>query len=226
MSMTVLIAIEGIDGSGKGTQAQQLVERLNQHAITACLLSFPRYSETLFGTTIGRFLDGDFGPLDAVAPELAATLYAGDRYESRGLLIDALDNQQVVVCDRYVPSNLAHQGSRVDRGRQNDLIEWIERIEYDVFKLPRPDAVVWLDVPPHISQELIRKKTPRDYTDKTVDLQEADLDYQQRVYQLYQSLANTRPHWTRIDGLEPGSQQVRPIPQITEDVWNTVSKLL
>jgi dTMP kinase len=123
MSMAVLIAIEGIDGSGKGTQAQQLVERLNQHNTTACLLSFPRYSETLFGTTIGRFLDGDFGPLDAVAPELAATLYAGDRYESRGLLIDALDNHQVVVCDRYVPSNLAHQGSSREWGKPHAVLD-------------------------------------------------------------------------------------------------------
>ena len=224
--MSLLIAIEGIDGSGKGTQASRLVERLDTDGISCSLLSFPRYSETLFGESIGKFLNGDFGPLEAVAPQLAATLYAGDRFESRGMLLEALATQQVVVCDRYVPSNLAHQGSRVDRERQNDLIEWIERIEYDVFELPRPDTVVWLDLPPLISQELIRKKAPRDYTDKTVDLQEADLDYQQRVQQLYQSLANSRPHWTRIDALEPDSQQVRSIPQIAEDVWRTVSKLL
>ena len=133
--MSLLIAIEGIDGSGKGTQASRLVERLDTDGISCSLLSFPRYSETLFGESIGKFLNGDFGPLEAVAPQLAATLYAGDRFESRGMLLEALATQQVVVCDRYVPSNLAHQGSRVEDERQSELIEWIETIEYDVFQL-------------------------------------------------------------------------------------------
>ena len=146
--MSLLIAIEGIDGSGKGTQASRLVERLDTDGISCSLLSFPRYSETLFGESIGKFLNGDFGPLEAVAPQLAATLYAGDRFESRGMLLEALATQQVVVCDRYVPSNLAHQGSRVEDERQSELIEWIETIEYDVFQLPRPAATTQPETDP------------------------------------------------------------------------------
>ena len=222
--MSFLVAIEGVDGSGKGTQARQLVDRLANEGISTALLSFPRYSETLFGDSIGRFLNGDFGPLEAVAPQLAATLYAGDRFESRGMLLEALANQQVVVCDRYVPSNLAHQGSRVADDRQAGLIEWIEGIEYDVFELPRPDAVVWLDVPPRVSRQLIRNKPPRDYTDKAADLQEDDLEYQFGVHHVYRSLASSRSHWVRIDGLQQGTEQMRTIEQIAEDVWVAVSQ--
>jgi dTMP kinase len=222
--MSLLIAIEGIDGSGKGTQASRLVERLDTDGISCSLLSFPRYSETLFGESIGKFLNGDFGPLEAVAPQLAATLYAGDRFESRGMLLEALATQQVVVCDRYVPSNLAHQGSRVEDERQSELIEWIETIEYDVFQLPRPDAVLWLDLPPQHSQKLIRLKAPRDYTKRAVDLQEADLDYQLGVHQVYRSLASSRPHWIRIDGLDHRTRELRTIEEIAQEVYEAVSE--
>ena len=224
--MSLLVAIEGIDGSGKGTQARQLVDQLNSESISTGLLSFPRYSETLFGRAIGEFLNGAFGPLEAIAPQLSATLYAGDRFESRDVLTEALANQQVVVCDRYVPSNLAHQGSRVPAARQAELIEWIERIEYDVFELPRPDAVVWLDIPPHISRRLIALKAPREYTEKAADLQEADLDYQIGVHQAYRMLAADRDHWFRVNGLVENSEDVRPIERIGDDVLDIVRRQL
>jgi dTMP kinase len=106
-----LIVIEGIDGSGKGTQAQQLTERLAAAGHRVRLLSFPRYRDTLFGQAIGEFLNGRFGQLDEVHPFLASVLYAADRYESKQVLLEALQQSDFVVCDRYVPSNLAHQGA-------------------------------------------------------------------------------------------------------------------
>src|SRR5436309_12852628 len=103
----MLIAIEGIDGSGKGTQARRLIERLAASGRRAALLSFPRYGETLFGRAIGEFLNGRFGTLDQVHPFLASLLYAGDRFESRRLLAELLATHDVVVLDRYVASHLA-----------------------------------------------------------------------------------------------------------------------
>jgi thymidylate kinase len=99
---TVLIAIEGIDGSGKGTQAKRLHQRMLDAGRTSELISFPRYSETHFGRTIGRFLNGEFGSLDQVDPHLAATLYAADRFESIEMLASLLETKDVVVADRYV----------------------------------------------------------------------------------------------------------------------------
>ena len=112
--MTVIIAIEGIDGAGKGTQSRQLVERLQAAGITAAGLQFPRYSETTFGGVIGDFLNGRFGDLDSVHPLLASVLYAGDRFESKQVLQQAIDQHYVVVLDRFTGSNLAHQCAKLD----------------------------------------------------------------------------------------------------------------
>src|SRR6478752_4883900 len=101
--------MEGIDGSGKGTQAALLQERLNRAGTRTALLSFPRYQETAFGTQIGKFLNAEFGGLDQVHPILASLLFAGDRFESRSLIHQSLADHQIVLCDRYVASNIAHQ---------------------------------------------------------------------------------------------------------------------
>ncbi|MFO0917861.1 MAG: hypothetical protein U0872_06040 [Planctomycetaceae bacterium] len=97
-----LIVLEGIDGSGKGTQAEQLRRHLNEAGMRCALISFPRYQQTAFGRQIGRFLNGEFGSLEQVDPLLASLLFAGDRYESRGLLLESLAEHDVVVCDRYI----------------------------------------------------------------------------------------------------------------------------
>ncbi|MFM7836280.1 MAG: thymidylate kinase, partial [Planctomycetaceae bacterium] len=106
--MARLIAIEGIDGAGKGTQASRLKESLAARGLRAAVLQFPRYSATSFGAAIGDFLNGRFGTLAEVHPQLAAVLYAGDRFESRGLLLELMEQHDVVVLDRFVGSNLAH----------------------------------------------------------------------------------------------------------------------
>ena len=215
--MAPLIVIEGVDGSGKGTQAQQLTERLTATGRRVRLLSFPRYRETLFGHAIGDFLNGRFGQLNEVHPFLASVLYAADRYESKSVLTEALEQSDVVVCDRYVPSNLAHQGAKLDGAEREELLRTIERIEFDVFALPRPSLVVLLDVPVEIAQLNIAAKKPRSYTDKAADLQEADADYLQRVRDVYLQLASADPLWQRVESARAGEQ--RSIAEIGEDIF-------
>ena len=222
--MAPLIVIEGVDGSGKGTQAQQLTERLTATGRRVRLLSFPRYRETLFGHAIGDFLNGRFGQLNEVHPFLASVLYAADRYESKSVLTEALEQSDVVVCDRYVPSNLAHQGAKLDGAEREELLRTIERIEFDVFALPRPSLVVLLDVPVEIAQLNIAAKKPRSYTDKAADLQEADADYLQRVRDVYLQLASADPLWQRVESARAGEQ--RSIAEIGEDIFaRVVSRL-
>ena len=108
-----LVALEGIDGSGKGTQAERLVKRLSESGVAAELISFPRYQDTFFGKVAGSFLHGDFGSLEEVHPFLVSLLFAGDRFESRPLLTAALARCEVVVLDRYVAWNIAHQGLKL-----------------------------------------------------------------------------------------------------------------
>ena len=222
--MAPLIVIEGIDGSGKGTQAQQLTERLTATGRRVQLLSFPRYRETLFGHAIGDFLNGRFGQLDQVHPFLASVLYAADRFESKQVLIEALQEFDVVVCDRYVPSNLAHQGAKVEGSERDELLQTIERIEFDIFSLPRPALVVLLDMPVEIAQRNIAAKKPRSYTDKAADLQEADAVYLQRVRDVYLQLASSNSSWQRVESARAGEQ--RSIADISDDIFRRVSSAL
>lgn len=219
--MAPLIVIEGIDGSGKGTQAQQLTERLRAAGYRAQLLSFPRYRETLFGHAIGDFLNGRFGQLHEVHPFLASVLYAADRFESKNVLTDALQQSDFVVCDRYVPSNLAHQGAKLGGPARDELLRTIERIEFDVFALPRPTQVILLDVPVEIAQRNIAAKNPRSYTDKAADLQEADATYLQRVRDVYLQLAASEPNWIRIESVHVSVQ--RSVTDIAADIFAQVT---
>lgn len=222
--MASLIAIEGIDGSGKGTQAKELVNRLATSGRRVQLLSFPRYRDTLFGQAIGDFLNGRFGQLDQVHPFLASVLYAADRFESKNVLLEALLQHDVVICDRYVPSNLAHQGAKLEGEQRDELLRLIRRIEFEIFGLPTPQAIVWLDVPVEIAQRNIAVKKPRSYTDKVADLQEEDGSYLQRVRDVYSQLAADEPRWHRIDSVRDGAQ--RAITDISDEVFQWVSGLL
>lgn len=215
-----LIVIEGIDGSGKGTQAQQLTERLTATGRRVQLLSFPRYCETLFGHAIADFLNGRFGQLNEVHPFLASVLYSADRFESKSMLTDGLQQSDVVVCDRYVPSNLAHQGAKLEGSARNELLQTIERIEFDVFALPRPSLVVLLDVPVEIAQRNIAAKKPRSYTEKAADLQEADAEYLQSVRDVYLQLAESDPIWQRVESVRDGQQ--RSVVEIGDDIFGQV----
>ncbi len=222
--MAPLIVIEGIDGSGKGTQAKELFHRLTAAGRRVHLLSFPRYRETLFGRAIGDFLNGRFGQLDEVHPFLAATLYAADRFESKDVLREGLEQSEVVICDRYVPSNLAHQGAKLDAESRRELLQTIERIEFDVFGLPQPRLVILLDIPVEAAQRNVAAKKPRSYTDKAADLQEADSAYLQRVRDVYLELAATSDRWYRIEAVRGG--RLRSICDVADEIFQRVNDLL
>ncbi len=211
-----LIAIEGIDGSGKGTQAARLRAALASRGLKVDLISFPRYSETFFGARIGDFLNGRFGSLADVHPFLAATLFAGDRMESRELLRQSLAANDVVVLDRYVASNIAHQAAKRDGAERRQLTQWILNLEFDVNQLPRPDVALLLDLPAATAQMLIARKNARSYTDRAADLQEADAAYLENVRRVYLDLASDAAGWRVIDVERQG--RLRPIDEIAAEV--------
>jgi dTMP kinase len=215
-----LIAIEGIDGSGKGTQAARLRDALAADGLAVTLLSFPRYEATLFGRAIGEYLNGRFGALDAVSPYLASLLFAGDRFESRELLRTAIDEHDVVLLDRYVASNVAHQGAKLEGDERAELADWILRVEHEVFALPRADLVLLLDLPVPAAQRQIAQKAARSYTEREADLHEADAAYLANVRAAYLALARSEPNWTTIDCAPEGT--VRPIDDIAAELLAVV----
>lgn len=195
----LLVAIEGIDGSGKGTQAERLVTALRYVGLRGAIIRFPRYGETHFGRTIGRYLNGEFGGLDIAGPHFAALLFAGDRFESLPLIAASQSDADVVVFDRYVASNLAHQAAKLPRDRWAAFMEWIQTVEYGVYRLPRPDLVFWLDLPVSDAVTLIARKPARQYTNRKSDLHEADVGYLENTRQAYATIAGRDAAWVRVD---------------------------
>lgn len=222
--MGYLVAIEGIDGSGKGTQAQRLLSHLQAQGRRATLLSFPRYEATFFGRAVGEYLNGAFGSLEQVHPFFASLLFAGDRFESRDLLREAVASQDVVVLDRYVASNVAHQAARLDGPARQRLIEAIEYLEFELYRIPRPDLVVLLDLSVPAAQRLIATKPRRSYTERSADIQEADAQYLAGVRELYLELAGRDPEWSVVACER--QNVVRSIDDIADEIAKRVEKQL
>lgn len=189
-----LIVMEGSDGSGKATQTRLLVNRLRAEGFEAERIGFPQYAKSFFGRMVGAYLRGEFGAASDVDPRLASLLYAADRFEARDRILDWLTEGKVVVCDRYVDSNKAHQALKVPKGRDRAaFLRWVDRMEHGVFGLPRPDCTVFLHVPHNVSEQLISAKGRRAYLKgKRRDVHEADPGHLQSAQQLYMEIAARR----------------------------------
>jgi dTMP kinase len=124
-----LIALEGIDGSGKRTQLDLLARDLDGRGLATLRISFPRY-ESSFGKLVARYLNGEFGSLETFDPHLSALLYAGDRLEAKAELESALAAGKIVLADRYIGSNLAHQSERVPPERREEFLAFLKRSAY------------------------------------------------------------------------------------------------
>lgn len=219
-----LIAVEGIDGSGKRTQVELLTKGLQAQGHRVFSTGFPQYA-SWFGKMIGQFLDGELGPLDAVDPRFTALLYAGDRFQAKPQIEAALDEAKIVVADRYIGSNLAHQTARVAPEKRADFIAWIEHLEYHIYKLPREAVVLYLYVPAARAQELVRRKSERTYTAARQDLQEASLRHLEQAAEIYAQLAK-RPNWVTIQCYDSAIQEMRPPGSIAADVLAAVGPVL
>jgi dTMP kinase len=170
----LLIAFEGLDQSGKQTQAELLRDRLTARGRTSRLLSFPDYA-TVIGAEIGRALRGE----RPYGPDVMQLLYVANRYEWKQAIVDATEAGTIVVCDRYLASSVAY-------GEAQGLdAAWLLEIQK---YLPRPDVTILLDIPPDVSAR--RKSADR-------DKYERDLALLARVRESY--LRQAAPGWVRID---------------------------
>jgi dTMP kinase len=219
-----LIAIEGIDGSGKGTQLELLQKALRARGVAVHATNFPHY-DLWFGTMVGQFLNGKFGALETVDPHFAALLYAGDRFEAKRELTDALSQGKLVLADRYIASNLAHQTGRVAAAQRDEFIAWLEHLEYTIYGLPREDRVIYLRVPPAQAQALVTQKAARSYTTAKQDIQESSLRHLQDAAEMYDLLAK-RPHWATIECVDRSTNTMRIPEAISADLLELVAATL
>jgi len=191
-----LLVFEGVDGSGKTTQAKLLFKYLKKSKIPSQHISFPIY-ESIWGKLVRRYLDGEFGDVNQVSPYLACVFYAGDRLAVSKKLSRWLKSGKVVVCDRYTGSNIAHQAAKIsDKYERARFIVWLEKFEYEMNKIPRENKVILLSLPVGISQKLMRSKKK--------DIHERDKQYLANVAKVYEDLEKKREYWKKIDCVESG----------------------
>lgn len=207
----MLVVVEGLDGSGKSTQVKKLRTYMEQKFGEVDYIHFPRYDAPVYGDLIGRFLKGDFGPIDAVHPRLVALLYAEDRHRAAAGMKAALKNGATVLLDRYVYSNIAYQCAKIsDTLEREELREWIVNTEYVEFDIPKPDLNIFLDVPiGFVENKLssVRNGNDREYLSAgEKDIHEADMEFQKKVRDVYLRQCDADPKFIRIDcATEDGS---------------------
>ena len=215
-----LIVLEGADGAGKATQAKLLVERLTSEGIPVESLEFPRYEETFFGAYLKEWLDEQHGNFIELDPRLAAILFAGDRFESRELLTGWLAEGKHVILDRYVSASMLHQGAKIeDIEKRGAFLLWMQRMEYEVFKLPRPDAVVYLDVPAEMRHALLTTDERKPNLGHT----ETDAVYQAAVQKTAEHVADLEK-WKIVSCLSDG--KLRSKDNINTELYGLIRPLL
>ena len=219
-----LIAVEGIDGSGKQTQVRLLARELESRGHKVLATGFPQY-DSWFGKMVGQFLNGDFGALDSVDPHFTALLYAGDRFEGKQPIVSALQNGEIVLADRYVGSNLAHQTARSAPEKRAEFRAWIEHLEYGIYGLPRETLVLYLRVPPREAQILVAKKSARAYTEAAHDILESNIWHLQDAADMYDQLSRGS-NWKTIECFDAASQMMHTPEEIAAAVLTAVAPAL
>jgi dTMP kinase len=180
---------------------------LSDRGIAHVCLSFPRYV-SFFGRMVAQFLNGEFGPLDAVDPHFSALLYAGDRLEAKITMEADLARGHMVLADRYIGSNLAHQGARVPREHREDFLKWLRKLEYEVYGLPAEDLVLYLKLPAAEAQRLVGSKGARSYTKHRRDILESNLGHLEAASETYDRLAR-EANWVTIDCYDHAARTLR-----------------
>ena len=220
--MGKLIVIEGLDGCGKSTQLELLPENLLKHGIESRSVSFPDY-ESDSSALVKMYLNGEFGSRpDDVNAYAASLFYAVDRYASYKSNWGEYYNQNgVIVSGRYTTSNAVHQTSKIDESDWKDFLDWLYDLEYNKVGIPKPDKVIFLDMPIEVSQKLLSGRYNGDEAKK--DIHESDTDYLDKCRKAAMFTAKYSG-WTIIPCSKDG--QPRSIEDISKDVLREVLKVV
>jgi len=222
-----LIVVAGIDGSGKATQAKILAEKLKAKGYEIELADFPQYGNKS-AALVEEYLNGKFGSAEEVGPYRASIFYACDRYAASFKIRKWLEEGKIIVSNRYVSANVGHQAGKIkDKEERKKFLKWLDELEFDIFGIPRPDILVFLHVPPEVSQRLVDRKGYRDYIGgEKRDLHEGDLQHLKNATEVYLSSVEEYG-WLKIDCAPEGSlESLRKPEDIAEEVWEKVSFIL
>ncbi len=218
------VVIEGTDGSGKATQAKMLRRKLQMMDFPHQVIGFPRYSGNPYGKLVGKYLNGDFGDLGAdVGTYLVSLAYAGDRFLAKPQIQQWLHEGNLVIADRYVPSNKAYMSAKLPKEMRQNFIDWLDDLEYNINGIPREELVIFLFMPPKQSIKLVAKKEKREYLkEKGADIHENNIKYQQEAADVYLDMARQDLNWVMINCLK--KDQVKTPQEVHKEIVQTLTE--
>lgn len=212
--------LEGVDGSGKATQASLLVDALIKKGYQVEKVDFPQYGKGS-AALLEMYLNGGYGTAEEIGPYRASIFYACDRYDASFKIRQWIAEGKIVVSDRYVASNIGHQGGKLlkDTSAWNHYIDWLHNLEYDIFKIPRPDYTLILKISPELSMKMssniknIQKKQKRMLylgDSKQKDIHEADKAHLENSLKSYVAISKKFPQEYKIIECQQGNTFLPP----------------
>ena len=220
--MGKMIVIDGLDGSGKATQAELLKKRLKEKGYEIFSLDLPYYNDPS-STLVKMYLSGELGDKpDDVNCYAASSFFAVDRYASfKKHWEKEYNSDKIVVANRYTTSNACHQMTKLDESKWDSYMEWLFDFEYNKLGVPSPDCVIFLEMPVEISQRLLSKRYGGDENKK--DVHERDTAYLANCHKAAVYAAE-KLGWETVhcsDGNEP-----KTVEEISDEVFRIVERKL
>ena len=223
-----LIVIDGTDGSGKATQTELLYKRLWKDGKKVRIVDFPQYYENFFGKFIGHCLSEQYYNFVKIHPKIASVLYAADRFETKNRIEHWLKEGYIVIANRYASANQIHQGGKIANTKKREaFIKWLAEMEYETFKIPKPDVVFYLYLPLPIVKRLIKTRNmehARAYLGKKKDVHETDINFLKNSQKSALWLAEREKNWKKIECAPKG--EILPRAEIHEEIYRTIKKVL
>lgn len=225
MNKGKLIIIEsGSDASGKATQSKKLYEKLIQEGKKCMKITFPDY-DSESSALVKMYLNGDFGtnPND-VSPYVSSTFYAADRYASfKTKWGKFYEEGGIIISDRYTTSNMVHQAAKIQSPEKEKFLEWLYDLEFNIYGIPKPDKVIFLDVDPEVSQDLMRNRMNKFTGKESKDIHESNKDYLISSYNNSLYVAE-KYSWDIIKCCNDG--ELRSIEDINDEIYNNVKSYI
>jgi dTMP kinase len=196
--------IEGIDGSGKTTQIRILKEKLEEYGYKIVLADFPQYNQKSAGL-VEEYLSGKYGELNEINPYAASCFYAGDRFDASFKIKKWIQKGFIVLANRYVTSNMAHQGSKINNPLEKKVFyEWVQNLEYKIFRIPKPDKTFILNLDSSLAQDRSKKRHRIDWKGKVRDIHEENISHLQKSQKIFLEIAAHYPNMKLINYNQDG----------------------
>lgn len=224
-NMGKLFVIDGTDGSGKQTQLETLKKRLMNEKIDFRTVSFPNY-DSPSSALVKMYLEGEFGTdAKAISPYIASTFFAADRYATYVTQYkEYFEKGGIILADRYTTANMVHQAGKItNEAERKKFIDWLWDFEFNLYGLPIPTEVFFLNMPPKFSLELMKDRENKITHDNKKDIHENNAEYLKEAYNAACKLAKEY-NWYEINCIE--NNNIRTIKDINDEIFNELKRHL